>query len=391
MKFLHMSDLHLGRKIRNFSFIEDQRHILEEICKVIEEEDPDGVIIAGDIYHTGVPPTDAIDLFDTFLEWLYRHGQKVFIISGNHDTLERMAVGRSVMAAGNIHISKAYNGVIEPIPMEDEYGPLYVYLLPFFKPGQVSDFYKEEVEALEKGDAEGNTQSNAYRVAVEKMHIDPSVRNVLVAHLSVTGANHLESEEQGNSIGGEENVDASVFEGFDFVALGHLHTYQSIGTPRIHYSGSPLKYSFDKTKCRRGVSVIELGEKGHLPTVRPVYCEPLRDMAELKGTYLELTDRSFYEGTNYETDYVSIVLTDEEDVPDAQAKLQIIYKRLVELRYDNKRTRNMPEMNLSNEQEHKNPMEVFAEFYKKMNGKEMDEKRTAIISELIKEIWEANE
>ena len=389
MKFLHMSDLHLGKVLNFFPLIEDQVHILEEIKKVIEAEQPDAIIIAGDIYDKRIASTDAIHLFDSFLEWLYTHNQTVFIISGNHDEQERLAVGRPVMAGAGIYISPVYDGTIRPITLTDAYGPVRIYMLPFLKATDVSCFYKEELEALNKQDkekTESRKTTNAISLVCEKMQMDTSVRNVLVTHLAVKGGERSESEIE--PIGGEENVDASVFKDFDYVALGHLHKEQTIGSERVCYSGSPLKYSMSERNYKKGVTIVEMGEKGSMPVLRQVHLTPLHDMRELSGRYMELMNKRFYEGKGYENDYIRIVLTDEEEIPDAMAKLKTVYRNIMELKYDNTRTRHIPQIMDITKHEQKKPLEVFSDFYKKMNGKEMDEKRIACIKALLNEMGE---
>ena len=254
MKLIHLSDLHLGKRVYDFSLLEDQAYILKEILKVIDTEEPDGVIIAGDIYDKSVPSTEAVELLDEFLVQLSRRDLQVFLISGDHDSPERLAFASRLIASAGIHMSPVYHGVIEPIVLTDAYGPLNVYLLPFVKPAHVRRFFPDrKIESYQ----------DALCAAIEALPVDWSGRNVLVTHQFVTGAVRSDSEEI--SVGGTDNIDAAVFERFDYVALGHIHGPQNIRSERIRYCGTPLKYSFSEAEHVKSVTVTEIGEKGSLP------------------------------------------------------------------------------------------------------------------------------
>jgi exonuclease SbcD len=375
-KLIHLSDLHLGKRVNEFSMIEDQKFILKKILNVIDEERPDGVIIAGDVYDKSIPSAEAVELFDDFLVRLAERKLQVYIISGNHDSPERLAFGNRLMDVSGIHFSPVYHGRVVPLELTDEYGPLRIYMLPFIKPVTVKRFFPDETI---------ESYTDAVRAAVEEMGIDRSVRNVLVTHQFVTGAERSESEDV--SIGGSDNVDASVFDGFDYVALGHIHGPQNIDSERIRYCGTPLKYSFSEARHEKSVSVVEFAEKGNV-SVRTVPLVPMHEMVELKGTYEELTLRSFYEGTTYPEDYVHITLTDEDDIPDAVSKLRVIYHNLMKLDYDNRRTRHEAVVSGAEDVERKSPLELFSEFYLQQNGVEMSEEQTAFVRQLIEKIWE---
>ncbi len=376
MKFMHLSDLHLGKRVNEFSMIEDQRYILQEILKAAEEEKPDGVLIAGDVYDKPVPPGEAVELFDEFLVELSLRGKQVFVISGNHDSPERIAFGGRLMAPSGIHMAPVYQGSVEPFAMEDAYGTVRVYLLPFIKPVHARRFFPEQ---------EVSTYTDAMRAAIGQMKLDPGCRNVLVTHQFVTGALRAESEEL--TVGGADNVDADVFQEFDYVALGHLHRPQNCGSEKIRYCGTPLKYSFSEAKDRKSVTVVELGRKGELAvSTRPLL--PLRDMEKIRGTYEEVTARSFYEGTSRQKDYIHITLTDEEDIPNALAKLRVIYPYLMKLDYDNKRTRGQWDLTLEEGSKRQSPMELFRDFYKSQNHQPMSAKQEELAEALIERIWE---
>ena len=375
MKFIHISDLHLGKRIYEYSLLEEQVHILNQIIEITDSEKPDGVLIAGDVYDKPIPPAEAVKLFDDFLVRLSQRKTEVFVISGNHDSPERIAFGARIMSAGGIHLSPVYNGEIEPFSMSDEYGKVNVYMLPFVKPAHVRCFCDEEIASY----------TDAIRAAVSKMRINSAERNVLVTHQFVTGAARCESEEI--SVGGSDNVDAAVFEPFDYVALGHLHSPQNCGSPKIRYCGTPLKYSFSEVKDTKSVTVAELLEKGNM-RYKTIELTPLHELVELKGTYEEITLKSFYENTTWREDYTHITLTDEEDIPDAISKLKPIYQRLMKLDYDNKRTRNNAIIESAESVETKSPLELFADFYMLQNNQPMSGEQTDFMKELIEKVWE---
>lgn len=376
MKIVHLSDLHLGKRINEYSLIEDQKYILNEILRIIDEEKPDCVILAGDIYDKSVPPSEAVVLFDDFIYRLSRRELQVFVISGNHDSPERLSCGSRIMDSSGIHISPVYDGKPAAHTLRDKYGEVNVYMLPFVKPANVRRFFEDE---------EIVSYTDAVRTAVNAFGADSSKRNVLVTHQFVTGALRSDSEEL--SVGGSDNVDASVFDAFDYVALGHIHRPQNVASERIRYCGTPLKYSFSESKDEKSVTVAELAEKGSL-TVRTVPLVPLRDMREIKGRYEEITLRSFYEGTSYRDDYLHITLTDEEDIPEAVSRLRVIYRNIMKLDYDNTRTRHSAVIIGAGDTVNKTPAELFAEFYEAQNGCGMSEEQSAHIAGIIREIWE---
>ena len=289
MKLIHLSDLHLGKRVNEYSMLEDQEYILKKIVNIIDDEKPDGVIIAGDVYDKSVPSAEAVQLFDDFLVRLAGRSLAVFVISGNHDSPERIAFGSRIMDGSGIHMSPVYSGDIVPISLKDEFGTVNVYMLPFIKPAHVRRYTEDEI----------TTYTEAIEYAITKMNIDPTARNVLVTHQFVTGALRSESEEI--SVGGSDNVDACVFEPFDYVALGHIHSPQTCGSDKVRYSGTPLKYSFSEVHDKKSVTVIELFEKGKV-SYKTVDLIPQHDLVELKGTYDELTLKSFYENTTWQED-----------------------------------------------------------------------------------------
>lgn len=375
MKFLHLSDLHIGKRVNEFSMLEDQEYILTKIINIIDNEKPDAVIIAGDVYDKSVPSAEAVQLFDDFLCRLAKRKLQVFVISGNHDSAERMAFGGRLMDISGVHMSPVYNGKVEAISLDDEFGKVNFFMLPFVKPANVRRFFE---------DAEIESYTDAICVAVENMNVNPDERNVIVTHQFVTGAEKCESEEI--SVGGSDNVDASVFDVFDYVALGHIHGPQNIGSEKIRYCGTPLKYSFSEAKHNKSVTIVEMGEKGSIE-ISIIALDPKRDMREIKGTYAEITLKDNYINTNTD-DYIHITLTDEEDIPDAIGKLRVIYPNLMKLDYDNKRTRSSAKLDIIENIEQRSPLDLFAEFYEKQNNQPMTDGQSEFMKSLIESIWE---
>lgn len=378
MKLVHLSDLHLGKRVNEFSLIEDQRHILNEILKIIDAEQPDAVLIAGDIYDKSVPSAEAVALFDSFLVSLAARSLKVCAVSGNHDSPERVSFGGRLMSRSGVHIAPVYSGMTEPVRFADEYGAVNVYMLPFVKPANVRRFFPErEIESY----------TAAVSAAIDAMNVDTTARNVLVTHQFVTGAERCESEEL--SVGGTDNVDASVFAAFDYVALGHIHGPQKVGRDTLRYCGTPLKYSFSEARHVKSVTVVELHEKGSVD-IRAVPLTPLHDMTEIKGSYDELSFRDNYADKGFRNDYLHITLTDEEDVPDAVSKLRTIYPNIMKLDYDNSRTRAGIVLDSAAELQRKSKMELIEELFEKQNGRPMGDEQRGFAQELIEKIWEGD-
>ena len=376
MKFIHLSDLHIGKRVNEFPMYEDQEYILTEIIKIIDNEKPDAVLIAGDIYDKSIPPSDAVTMFDAFLVLLSKRNLKVFVISGNHDSPERLSFCSRLIEKSGVYFSPVYNGHIAPVKLEDEYGEVNIYMLPFVKPANVRRFFD---------DREILSYTDAMEVAISEMNVNLESRNVLVTHQFVTGADRTESEEI--SVGGTDNVDVSVFDDFDYVALGHIHRPQNCLSKRVRYCGTPLKYSFSEANDKKSVTIVELKEKGSLE-IHTADLVPKHEMREIKGKYEEITAKSFYENTTYQTDYMHITLTDEEDIPDGVGKLRTIYHNLMKLDYDNMRTRSNSQITGAQNIEEKSPLELFEDFYEMQNNQPMSEEQRDYISSLIESMWE---
>ena len=375
MKLMHLSDLHLGKRVNDSSMLEDQAYILSQILSLVDTEKPDALLIAGDVYDRSVPSAEAVELLDDFLWKLSRRKIPVFLSSGNHDSPERLAFGGRLMEESGIHISPVYDGTIAAHVLQDAHGEVIIRMLPFVKPAHVRRFFPDDTI---------ESYTDAIRVAVSHMNVDPRGRNVLLAHQFVTGALLCDSEEK--SVGGLGNVDKDVFADFDYVALGHIHGPQDIVSGKIRYCGTPLKYSLSEADHKKSVTMVELGEKGEI-SVRTIPLVPLRDLRQIRGTYQELTDRSRYEGTAIE-DYLYIVLTDEEDIPEAMGRLRVIYPNIIGLNYDNARTRSRNLVEGPADLQQKSPLNLLGELYEIQNGSPMSQVQTDFARELIERIWE---
>ena len=379
MKLIHLSDLHLGKRVNEFSMIEDQKYILNEILRIIDEEAPDGILLAGDLYDRPVPSAEAVRTFDRFLTQLAERKIPVYAISGNHDSAERIAFGSQIMSSSGICMSPVYDGKTEKYCLTDSYGEVWIHLLPFVRPATV----RHGLEGEEEVD-EIRTYQEAVQGAVAHMEIDKRYRNVLIAHQFVVGAMRCDSEEI--SVGDIDQVEADVFRDFDYVALGHIHRPQKMGRETLRYSGTPLKYSFSEADHKKSVTIVELLEKGNV-RVSTVPLIPRRDMRKLRGTYMDVTAKDHYTAEN-KMDYLQITLTDEEDVPGALQKLRTVYPNLMRLEYDNKRTRENREVQAVEAQEQKSELQLFEEFYELLNNEPMKEEQTEFVEKLIQDLKE---
>lgn len=374
MRLMHLSDLHLGKRLNEFSLLDDQSYILDEILRIAEEQKPDAVAVAGDIYDKSTPSAEAVALFDSFISRLARLVTPIFVISGNHDSAERIAFGSSLMQTAGVYLSPVYNGESSPVKVEDEFGSVNVYMLPFIRPSDVRRrFPDDDTESF----------NSAFRTAVSHLNVNENERNIILAHQFITGAATGGSESV--SVGGLDNISAEVFEPFDYAALGHIHHRQNIISEKIRYCGTPLKYSFSEVSDEKTVTIANIGKKGEL-SIEEIPLHPIRDLREIKGTYLEITDRNFYDKLNRE-DYIHVTLTDENDIPEAIGRLRNIYPNIMKLDYDNTRTRENRTVGDLADEVKRSPSELFAEFYKTCNNSELSEEQTAYLDEVIKEIW----
>ena len=378
MKFFHISDIHLGKRLNEYSLLEDQRYILSQIIGAVDAEKPDALLIAGDIYDKSIPPVEAVTLFDDFLYELTRRKLPVLLISGNHDSAERVAFGARLFTRSGLYFAPAYQGAVTPVTLQDEYGAVDFYLLPFVKPSHVRRFHTDDEIA---------TYTDAIRCAIGHMPLEANRRNVLVTHQFVTGATLSDSEEI--SVGGSENVDASVFDGFDYVALGHIHGPQQVSSERIRYCGSPLKYSFSEAGHQKSITEVQLSQKGQMQ-LSTIPLMPKRELRKLQGRFEELTDPTFYSRQDRDA-YLQITLTKDELIPDAMHTLRRIYPNLLNLLFDNHRTAAQQVINASAEQEMRSPEALFAELFQLQNNQPMTDEQYEYVRQLVEQIREEQE
>ena len=372
MRFAHLSDLHIGKRVNGFSMIEDQKYILNQVVEIIKREEVEAVILAGDIYDKTIPSAEAVQILDDFLIQLSNLNLPIFVISGNHDSAERLSFGARVLRKSQIYISELYNGEITPITLEDEYGKIHVYLMPFLKPALVR-------QAL--GREEIVTYQDAVEMAIHQIPLKEEDRNILVAHQFVIGASKSDSEEV--SVGGLDQISHTLFESFDYTALGHIHGPQHIGKETIRYCGTPLKYSFSEEAHTKSVTIIDLEQKGKT-TIRMVPLIPMRDMRKIRGKYEEIISQALVDNRSLE-DYIQITLTDEEDVLNGLENLRKIYPNIMRFEYDNKRTREQNELTNTVVIEQRSELELFEEFYFLQNNQEISKEQRELLQAIIEE------
>ena len=375
MKFLHLSDLHLGKQMNDVSLLADQEEVLlGQVVPIARRENVDAVLIAGDVYQRATPQAEAVALFDRFVSELAAMGRRVFIISGNHDSAQRISYFSALVRSAGVYVTEAFEGRMQSVTLSDEYGELTVWMLPFLRPQQVKRFLPEEKIV---------TYQDAMQAVLRQTPIDGKKRNILLCHQFITGAVKSDSEE--HTVGGLDQIDAAVFDAFDYVALGHIHRPQRVRRETLRYAGSPLKYSFSEAGQHKSATFVEFGLKGEVSiTTAPL--TPKHDLREVRGSYMELTDRRNYEGTAVD-DYLHITLTDEQDIPEALARLRVIYPNLMRLDYDNRRTQTRQELDAPAKAEQKTPLEHFADFYQLQNNQPLTHEQAAFCQQLIESIW----
>ena len=373
MKIFHISDLHLGKRLNEFSLLEDQRHILREILLLAESRRPDLLILAGDLYDKSIPAVEAVSMLDDFLSAFVRLGIPVCAISGNHDSPDRIDFGSRIFARSGVYLSCVYQGRLVQADFQDAYGQAHVFLLPFVRPADVRPFFP---------DRKIDGYPAAMEAALSSPLPDPAERNLLVTHQFVLGASRCDSEEV--NIGGTDGVPADLFRAYDYVALGHLHAPQAVGRAELRYSGSPLKYSFSEASQTKSVTEVVLEEKGSV-RISELPLRPLRDLKRIRGRFEELSQKCFYDGTEFRECYLDITLTDEQDVPDALQKLRLIYPYIMHLGYDNRRTRQTGRPELPESEEELPAEELIREFYRQQNGQELTSEQAALLAEILEE------
>lgn len=377
MKFVHLGDLHIGKRVNDFLMLNDQEYVLEQIIDIISKEKIEGVLIAGDVYDKQVPSLEAINLFDEFLTKIANMEVKVFIISGNHDSAERLSFAGRLIEKSGVYIAPMYEGNVIKHTVKDEYGDIDIYMLPYVKPVHVKKYYP---------DREIDSYNDALKCVIESVDIDEKKRNIIIAHQFVTGAAVCDSEEL--SIGGLENVDASIFDKFDYVALGHIHGPQKVQRDTLRYSGTPIKYSFSEINHKKSITIVDIKDKKDNEvdiSIDLKELKPLHDMRKIKGRYDEITLKDNYINTDTR-DYMHIILTDEEDIPDAIGKLRAIYPNIMKLEYDNTRTRSNNKLDIVNRIEEKTPLDLFKELYELQNNQEVSDKQEEYLRDIFESI-----
>ena len=377
MKLLHLGDLHLGKSLGEFDLYEDQKYILDQILSIIREKEIDGVLIAGDVYDRAIPSESAMNLLDYFLKSLADQKVKTFMISGNHDSDDRLGYGSRLFESSHIYIAAQFRGTLYKKTVIDEYGEADFYLLPFVKASQVRHFYPDE--KIESYDA-------AVRVILEHAQIDPDKRNIIVAHQFVAGRGADPelggSEGAGTqSVGLVEKIGWDCFDMFDYAALGHIHSPQSIGRREVRYSGSPLKYSLSEAGNDKSVPVVTLGPKGEVD-IELVKLRPMRDMRRLKGPIEKLLVK---DNVSRPEDFIYATLTNEELIDDAMGIMQQVYPNTVKIDYDNSRTREVDRVEIAGNLKQKTFDELISDFYSKMYGCAISEEEMQIMKEAAKE------
>lgn len=383
MKILHLGDLHIGKSVNDFNMIEDQKYMLEQILGIIKKQKIDVLLLAGDIYDKAVPSEEAVNLLDYFLDRLSKLGIETFLISGNHDSDDRLNFGSSLFEANKIHIAAKYNGQLYKKELQDEFGKINVYLMPFVKASQVKHFYPDE--AIE-------TYDDAVRVVLKHTKINVSERNILVAHQFVAGKSadpKLGGSESAAvlNVGMIEKIGADCFDDFDYVALGHIHSPQAVGRETVRYSGSLLKYSLSEVNNPKSAPVAVFGRKGEV-SVELEELKPLRDMRHLKGKMEQLLDKKHITAPE---DYIFVTLTDEEPVQDAMAIFQQYYRNTMKITYDNAHTRQMEQTDVTQVTKEKTYSELVSDFYRMMYGCDISDEEMDIMKEAAREAGVINE
>ena len=380
MRILHLADLHLGKILQEESLLEDQKYMLEEIIKKVQEENIEIILISGDIYDRSIPQTDAVDMLDYFLNKLIKDLKKqVFMISGNHDSKERLGFGNKIFENDGLYISSKYEGQIKKVELQDEYGKLNIYLLPFIKPVEVKKYFEDEILSYDE----------TIKKIIEKENIDETQRNIILTHQFITcvGEEIERTDSETISLGGIDNVDISNYDKFDYVAIGHVHRPQRIGRDTARYAGTMLKYSFSEVNHKKTIPIIDFKEKGNI-NIKLVELTPLRDMREIKGPIEELTKKENYKNTNTE-DYIKAIITNEEPVYDAIGQIRKVYPNVLKLEIQNSKSsvsqNDEKEKELQNIK-NKSEVELFNEFYKFQNYTELNDEQTQVIENIVKEI-----
>lgn len=376
MKFLHTADLHIGKKIYELPLIEDQKHILSQIYTIACTEGVDAVLIAGDVYDRALPPAEAVTLLDDFLTKLIGHGIKALMISGNHDSPERIAFGEAMLDKQGLYIAGNYSEMPKQVVLQDAWGEVCFTLMPFVKPAVTGYVTNEQAVRHMLGQCGRNVKEGQ--------------RRVLMTHYFVVGENGeqplLSEAETDVSVGGLDGVSAGCFEGFDYVALGHIHKAQQVGGSNIYYAGAPMKYAFSEALTDKSVQIVELGAKGQIQVSKRVLT-PLHEMRCIRGRLEELMRQELIEGSERE-DYLQVTLTDTEELIDPIGTLRSVYPNVLQLLLEKNIASEYAEYESRISGELKSTTELFGEFYEMLKGEPMDETRKLLVEEVAREAEE---
>ncbi len=377
MKLLHIADLHIGKRVNEFNMIPEQEFILHQIVKIGKTEEIDGVLIAGDVYDKSLPSAEAVEVLDDFLTELTYLNIPVFIISGNHDSPERIGFASRMLKKNHIHIAGVFDGDVKKISLKDEYGEIHMYLLPFLKPAMAKPYFDVEVASYE----------DAVQLVLENTEVDITQRNILIAHQFVISGMQQpqQSDSENISVGGLDYVDASIFHLFDYVALGHLHRPQRIGRDTIRYAGSPLKYSFSEAKHQKSATIVEMGKKGDV-AIRTIPLIPLHDMREIKGPIQQLLQVGREDAVGSK-DYIHATLTDDEEIYDPIGQMRQVYPNLMLLDFENTRTKQgvSRDTPFTEDAAQKNPLALFLAFYQMQNNNELRPEEIGIMKDIFQQ------
>lgn len=371
MKLLHTADLHLGRMLRDVSLLDDQRKILDELSGIAVKEGVNAVLIAGDVYQKVAPQAEAMELFDGFISTMMKTGIRVFVVSGNHDSAQRISYFSALAKLGGVYVTERFTGKLQTVEMEDEFGKVYFHLLPFVRPIDV----RQALPQIRVSD-----YSDAVRNVINASEIDFSARNILIAHQFVTGSQLSGSEDK--TIGTVDNVDLELFTSFDYVALGHIHRAQCLKKNSIRYSGSPLKYSVDEAEHHKSCVIVDLGPKGTVDTKTIEITQP-HEVRKVEGYLDEIMLQPYSE------DYIWVTVHDDEVPPDSAARVSTVFPNLMGFTVENAKSKQDRDVRGAAEVENLDPVKLFTEFYAKQNnGEGPSDKQIELFKKLFREVKE---
>lgn len=388
MKFIHLGDLHLGKIVNGFNMLDDQRFALTQILNLAKQHNIAAILLAGDIYDKSIPSAEAVSLLDWFLSQIADMGIKVFAIPGNHDSAERIAYAQGILEKQGIHFPPLFDGSVTHFALEDEHGPVNFWLLPFLKPVLIRPLFPDcEIE---------QDYTKALEAVLSSCKVNKGERNVILSHQFVTACGNItEREDSELTLGGLDNVDASVFNAFDYVALGHVHRPQQVGRSTVRYSGSLLKYSFSEARYPKSAVLVELGNKnpsdeiGECVSIEKLSYPVLHDMREIKGPLEDLIKANAADAANC-NDYLHITLTDEKATLDPMSRLRNVYPNIMLLDYERPgRTEGSAAPQALESLEEIDPFELFEVFFKEQTGNPMNEEQANIVRKALEEALES--